>query len=330
MYICSNKTYNGCKKGTLMPPWLVSWPQTYCKFKYVPFSIISRSTLSGARWKISRRACEMRSLRTGRGPGPIVQKLDYLLQPQLPWPVWHDQNSWVTTLSSFSSWYDQTQKRKCITQYVWPQVNQNNHTLRSTISPREKNRVQWVFSCEVNRSAAIRPNLFHNWFTTWGWSVYSPYRGFPLDRSSAPTFIIPGTWVARNEWKCFKPHTMSRRARLWSWGECVPLGDLYIPPPLCCPIWPKCGDSVGTAWNVSMLDTVNSSRKFICAFCSEMGHFPFAILPSHAAPQPVIDTSVVTTFLREIVSSGVPDSRKTWSLQQQRACKQCDNAITLR
>ncbi len=36
------------------------------------------------------------------------------------------------------------------------------------------------------------------------------------------------------------------------------LGDLYMPPPLCCLIWPKRGDFVGTAQNVSMLETLST------------------------------------------------------------------------
>ncbi len=41
-------------------------------------------------------------------------------------------------------------------------------------------------------------DLSHTMRVTWGWSLHSSYRGFPLDSKSAPLFIIPGTCVTRN------------------------------------------------------------------------------------------------------------------------------------
>ncbi len=124
---------------------------------------------------------------------------------------------------------------------------------------------------------------------------------------SAPWFILPGTCVIFSECKLFWAHTRRSIASMQSRFETrPPWWFMYDTMDLLsehistwCP--QMSGRKNWQAWH-----TASISRQFMCRPDSSSDHRPKVGLPSHSAPQPLLEASVMTTFLLCAVSRITP------------------------
>jgi hypothetical protein len=131
----------------------------------------------------------------------------------LVWLVWYLSESYLPELARLTCWYELIEwlsvtpteflifgkwsagcaafyRIPCIEHYLWPRVCWYMQSQWYTYCYHKEQRAVRVFvRCE--RSMLARPCLSQSWFTTWGWSLQSLYRGFPLDNRFALTCNTP-------------------------------------------------------------------------------------------------------------------------------------------
>ncbi len=179
---------------------------------------------------------------------------------------------------------------------------------------------QWELSLEAKRSTRALPKISQILWTASGWSVYSSEETLFLDNMSAPWFILPGTCVAFSglpHKKVVRQHAESLRDEaalviyVWHHGSAV---CMWCPWMFSRKNW--------QAWH-----TASISRQLMCRPDSSSDHRPKVGLPSHSAPQPLLEASVVTTFLLCTVSRITPYFSQKRSLQRARADTQAESPL---
>ncbi len=123
----------------------------------------------------------------------------------------------------------------------------------------------------------------------------------PLDNMSAPWFTLPSTWTALSErWvQCAHKGGVAPSCKgCMTWRR---LGDLGKLPPSCCLNGPGRGTLLRLVRRFLGPEKLPTFRgSWYAGIASRCDLEPDAGLPSNRAPQPVLEASVLTTFLLEV------------------------------
>ncbi len=187
----------------------------------------------------------------------------------------------------------------------------------------------WELSSEAKRSTRALPKTSQIFWTASGWSVHSPEETLFLDNMCAPWFIFPSTCIAFSERRLFWAHTrrlfsgvqscFETRAPWWFMYETTDL--LSERTSTWCPH--MSGRKNWQAWR-----TAGISRQLMCRSDSSSDQRQKVGLPLHSAPQPLLEASVMTTFLLCAVSKITPCFSQRRSLHWARADTQARVTIT--
>ncbi len=115
------------------------------------------------------------------------------------------------------------------------------------------------------------------------------------ENMSAPWFILPGKCVAFSEHRLVWAHTKKLFASMQSRSETRP-SWWFMTPRTCCLNVLAHGVPVCPAGRI-VQHTASISRQLMCRPDSSSDQRPKVSLPSHSAPQPLLEAYVMTTFL---------------------------------
>ncbi len=181
---------------------------------------------------------------------------------------------------------------------------------------REKYSWQWEDSGEANRSTWAYPNRLQISQIISGWSRHSLGNVSCRESASAAWLSFPGMWTARSDLNC-----MWLQRRRWR-ASCDMRCDRIPPSRLMYETAAVLSVQTSTCLpNSSGMNcrrarcTAHSSRQLMCQ--------SNPACPLHVAPQPVLESSVVTTVCRDTCSRGSPARRKARSVQGLRERRHC-------
>ncbi len=170
---------------------------------------------------------------------------------------------------------------------------------------------QWEDSREANRSTWVSPNWLQISRIVSGWSRHSLGNVSCRESASAARLSSPGMWTARSDLSSVLLQRRRWRASCDMRRDRIPPNRLMYETAAVLSVWTNTCLPNSSGRNCRKARcTANSSRQLMCQSSRGPVQSPEAACPSHVAPQPVLEASVVTTTCRDTCSKGTLVRRK--------------------